>query len=115
MKRGDVILIVALALLSLTAFLISPRSDGEEAVFARLKVDGVVVCEISEGEYRWEEGDAFLCFRFEDGCAQVLASSCPDQLCVRQGKICGVGSSAICLPNHAVVELVGASAPDAVV
>ncbi|HIS93241.1 MAG TPA: NusG domain II-containing protein [Candidatus Alectryocaccomicrobium excrementavium] len=113
MKKGDGLLIAALAAVSLLAFCLLPAPSG--ATLARLKVDGETVCEIAGGAYRWEAGDAYLEFCFEDGRARVLASSCPDQICVQSGEVSGAGRSIICLPNRAVIELTGPGAADAVV
>ena len=85
------------------------------AVCARLKVDGKVVCEITSGTYRWQVGEDYLEFCFEDGRALVLASSCPDQTCVQSGEVYGAGRAILCLPNRAAVELAGPDAADAVV
>lgn len=113
MKKGDCVLIAVLAAVSLLPLSLLAEPTG--AVCARLKVDGKVVCEITSGTYRWQEGEEYLEFCFEDGRARVLASSCPDQICVQSGEAKGAGRAIICLPNRAAVELVGPDAADAVV
>ena len=41
----------------------------------------------------------------EHGSAWLKEASCPDKLCVKQGKIHRDGESIICLPNQVVIEL----------
>lgn len=36
---------------------------------------------------------------------RVLASSCPQQVCVRQGRIHRVPQMLVCVPNHLVIVL----------
>lgn len=113
MKKGDCALIAVLAAGALLPLGLLKEPSG--AVCARLKVDGEVVCEITSGTYRWQAGEDYLEFCFEDGCARVLASSCPDQTCVQSGEVYGAGRAILCLPNRAAVELAGPDAADAVV
>jgi hypothetical protein len=47
----------------------------------------------------------------QDNTAWFHASDCPDQVCVRTGKLRHAGQAAVCLPNRVVLRLVGA-APD---
>lgn len=41
----------------------------------------------------------------DDGTAYMKNASCPDQLCVHQGRIHWQGESIVCLPNEVVVEI----------
>ena len=109
MKKGDCALIAVLAAAALLPLGLLKEPSG--AVCARLKVDGEVVCEITSGTYRWQAGEDYLEFCFEDGRARVLASSCPDQLCVHQGEIRYSGQTIVCLPNRVVVEVVSDDEP----
>lgn len=45
--------------------------------------------------------------------ARVLASGCPDQTCVRTGRITHAGEAAVCLPGRVVLRLEGSSGMDA--
>ena len=44
--------------------------------------------------------------KIDDGKVWVTDASCPDKLCVKQGKIDKDGQSIICLPNKVVVKIV---------
>ena len=103
MKKGDCALIAVLAAAALLPLGLLKEPSG--AVCARLKVDGEVVCEITSGTYRWQAGEDYLEFCFEDGRARVLASSCPDQICVNHLAISRDGESIICLPNKVVIAI----------
>ena len=41
-------------------------------------------------------------------------ATCPDQLCIKQGKIHDAGRDIICLPNHVVISINKKSAIDAI-
>lgn len=45
--------------------------------------------------------------------AEIAASTCPDQVCVRTGKLTKAGESALCLPAGVSLRLEGAEGPDA--
>lgn len=47
---------------------------------------------------------------------RVVASSCPDKLCVHRGAIAAPGAAIVCAPNAVTVRIGGdADAPDAVI
>jgi len=52
--------------------------------------------------------------RIEDKKVWVTKASCPNKLCMRQGKISKPGEAIICLPNRIVVTIQGKSKLDAV-
>lgn len=41
----------------------------------------------------------------KNGSVWIETASCPDELCVKQGKIRNAGQSIVCLPNRVVVEI----------
>lgn len=43
---------------------------------------------------------------YEDGTVCFEASNCPDQVCVRTGRIGRSGQSAACLPNEIVLKII---------
>lgn len=44
--------------------------------------------------------------RIEGGEAFMTWASCPDGLCIRQGRISRVGETVVCLPHQVVVEVI---------
>ena len=74
-----------------------------------VKVDGKEVARYSlseDGEYELNGGTNIL--RIEDGKAYLTDATCPDHLCVNQGKIDQTGETITCLPNRLTVTVVGA-------
>ena len=48
----------------------------------------------------------------KNGMAYVTEADCPDQVCIRMGKISKTGENIVCLPHKLVVQLEGDSAAD---
>ena len=111
-RRNDWLLIAGFAALALVLFGWNALKPREAAARAELRVDGALVCSLplsEDASYRWEAGRDFVEVRVEGGRARVAASSCKDQLCVKQGEIGQSGQSVICLPNRAALTLVADS------
>ncbi|HIU48220.1 MAG TPA: NusG domain II-containing protein, partial [Candidatus Avimonoglobus intestinipullorum] len=49
-----------------------------------------------------------------DGEVYMESADCPDQLCVKQGKIHDAGRDIVCLPNRVVVSVSKESTVDAI-
>ena len=108
MKKRDFILIgaiiviiaISIAVITLTkkdgAYVIG-RVDGDQVAKYSLSVDG---------EYELNGGTNVL--RIKDGKAYLTSASCPDHLCVKQGKIDQTGETITCLPNRLTVTVYGA-------
>ena len=104
---ADVILIVSLLLISLTAVIILTltRKDGS---YVRIDLDGRTVAEYSlweDGEYLLADGSNVLVI--EEGEAYMKSADCPDRTCVKKGRVRYVGESIVCLPNRLSVTVVG--------
>ena len=105
---ADIILVASLLLISLSVFLVITLTK-EEGAFAVVSVDGEVVARYSlsvDGEYSLNGGTNTLVI--EKGRAFVTYASCPDGLCINQGKISMTGERIVCLPNRVMIEIVGA-------
>lgn len=105
---ADIILICVLLVVSLSVFLIVSLTREEGAV-ALVTVDGKEVGRYSlstDGEYSLNGGTNILVIK--DGEACVTYASCPDGLCINQGKISKTGERIVCLPNKVMVEILGA-------
>ena len=102
---GDLLLIFALLLVGCILFLAIrlSRSEGRTAL---VTVNGERVAEYSlseDGEYSINGGTNILII--SDGKAYLKEASCPDKLCVNQGKISLSGERIVCLPNKVMVEI----------
>lgn len=119
-RRNDIILVVVLVVLSLSALLIFnlKKSDGKSV---SVLVDGkeaysLPLSKNSETEIKSKGGSNILVI--EDGKAFVKQASCPDKICKNHAKISKVGETIVCLPNRVTVKVtskVTVSGLDAVV
>ena len=108
LKKQDILLLAALlaGVLLLGAFLMLTRKSGAEVV---VKVAGKQVTSIpldKDTKYTIHGvngGTNELVIA--DGQVWLEEASCPDKLCVHQGKIQYAGHSIICLPNQVSVTI----------
>ena len=105
--KNDLVLILILLTVALSAFFIieSLREDG---VSVRVTVNGELAAEYSlsrDGEYVLNGGTNILVI--SNGKAYVMEASCPDGLCINQGKISLSGERIVCLPNRVMIEVIG--------
>ncbi|MCD8146292.1 MAG: NusG domain II-containing protein [Clostridiales bacterium] len=113
-KRYDLLLLGALVLagLGLTAFvLLSRMNSSSDGLTVTIRQDNEVIATLPLDEdatyaVQGEDGVTNLVV-IEDGTVHMEEADCPDQLCVKQGKIRYAGDSLICLPNRVVVEISG--------
>ena len=110
-KKADIILaliIIIIGLIGTFYFTVSTDQDVK---------NGRVVIHVNEeyyGSYPLDEdrvvtiknGDHINKITIKDGNAQMTFSNCPNQDCMRQGKIKDGSKAIICLPHKIVVEIV---------
>lgn len=103
----DIILVLALLLVGISVFFIVELSRSE-GVLVRVSINGETAAEYSlsdDGEYSLNGGTNILVI--SDGEAYISEASCPDGLCVNQGRVSRSGERIVCLPNRVIVEIVG--------
>ncbi len=104
----DLMLILALVVLSLSVFLFTELTRGV-GEYVAVTVDGERVAEYplyTDGEYSLNGGTNILVI--EGGKAYIKSATCPDKTCVTVGgRICRGGERIICLPNSLIVEICG--------
>ncbi len=54
-----------------------------------------------------EDGHNILICKINDGSIQVIASECPDKICIDEGVIKLSGQTIVCLPNKVVISIIG--------
>lgn len=109
-KKDFVIIAIFLLVAAILWIWTSKRPDGDIAagevviykdgqVFAAvpLTVERTVVVE--------DENGSRNVIRVEDGKAEMIEASCPDQICVHSRPVQKNGQSIICLPNRVSVEV----------
>ncbi len=109
--RGDIILVIMLAILSVVS-IASVRflpGGGKHVV---VKVDGSLVMELSLDRNVTTKVDGHLgetVIHVEDGAVRVQDSTCPHGYCVRMGTIRYRGEVIVCVPNRVIVSIRGGS------
>lgn len=107
----DLILAAAL-LITAVGFYIGYRiMNRTPAVIVEVSVDGVVAQELDlskDGEYiiqGYNNGSNTLVI--EGGEAWISDATCPDKVCIHQGKISHSGEMIVCLPNLMIAKITG--------
>lgn len=113
-RKYDMILAAAIVLIAalIWLFVYLTRSEGASVL---VTVDGKTYGEYplnTNAEIRIGGEEKFNLLVIKDGEAEVVEASCPDKLCVHQGKISFNGQSIICLPNKLIVEVTGGEQSD---
>jgi hypothetical protein len=113
MKKGDIIIIVVVSLVSMVLWLgyslFQSTSDQKSVV---IKSEGTIVAQLpidatTSASYVVENKYGYNEIRIEFGKVSIHSADCKNQLCVTEGFIEDPGRSLICLPNRVVVEIVG--------
>ena len=108
MKKRDFILIGAIIVIIAISIAVITLTK-KDGAYVIVRVDGDQVAKYSlsvDGEYELNGGTNVL--RIKDGMAYLTSASCPDHLCVKQGKIDQTGETITCLPNRLTVTVYGA-------
>lgn len=112
-RRNDLMLIVLLLLIGgiAAALSLNNRHSGAQVI---VRVDGEIHHMFPLDENRTMTIDGINGghndLMIQDGVVWLEEATCPDKLCVLQGKIQYSGDAIICLPNAVVVEIAGEGA-----
>ncbi|MDK0707638.1 NusG domain II-containing protein [Clostridium perfringens] len=113
MKKWDLIIIIALIILSLMPIrLLSSSSNSEDLKRVIISVNGeeYETLELKEDVneiIKIEEGLGINEICINKGQVYMNHSNCTDKVCMRQGKISKIGESIVCLPNRVFIEIKG--------
>lgn len=119
MKRADVLLGAAVLLAGIL-WLCARSFLCRDGIYAVVELDGQPY-----GSYALTEDQEIDIgpgnhISIEDGTVRMTDASCPDHLCIRQGRISANGAMITCLPNRVTVQVrsdvrEGEEVPDAIV
>ena len=121
-RPADFVLIAAV-LIAAVGFWIWSFAQPSEGLIAVIWQDGEVVerlplSSVGEGVEIAPDCNPAVRIRVETDGVFFIEADCPDQLCVRTGKLTRAGQSAVCLPARVSVTLEGPSddttLPDAI-
>ncbi|NLY54860.1 MAG: NusG domain II-containing protein [Firmicutes bacterium] len=111
MKKGDLVLIAALAILFVGSWMYI-KGMGSDQVTAIVLQDGVVIHEIDLSnvnepyQIRVEnEQGGYNIIEVDRGRIRVVEANCPEQVDVLQGWISEPHESLVCLPHRLVVKI----------
>lgn len=106
-KKADMIFIAAV--LCVCIFFLAWRSFSTQSVTAVIYADGREYerIELDEGVERTVVPVEGVVIRIKDGSVWFESSDCPDELCVKTGRLNRAGDTAACLPKGVVIKLEG--------
>lgn len=112
MKKNDFILVGIVLAVAILVFALIPK---ESANIAKITVDGKLYSTVSlDTDTRIKINDTNVAL-VKDGEIYMESATCPDKLCVHQGKISDSSKKIVCLPNKVIIEALKESSIDAVV
>lgn len=111
LKKQDLFLAAVLLFLALSALLARHFMSGQPAVTAQISVDGAVTNTLDLNKDQeitvTSKNGGSNTFVIQDGEIWCSQASCPDQICVHQGKKQRDGDTIVCLPNQMIVTIIG--------
>lgn len=100
-----IIFLVLVAVVSLVMFNRGKTEGGYVEIVVDKETKEIFPLDVNK-EYTISDDNHINKIKIADGKVWVTEASCPDKLCVKQGKIDKDGQSIICLPNKVVVKIV---------
>ncbi len=113
LKRGDLYLIggCLLAALILCGLWLLLRRDGGTVIVEQDGLETARYALHKDRTVKIEGEEGYNLLIIEGGEVWLLEADCPNQLCVKMGKIRSAGQSIVCLPHRLVVRIVGGASP----
>lgn len=112
MKRADVILGM-IVLLVCAAWLGGRALLKKDGAYVEVRQDGKLFGRYALKEEQEIDIGSGNRVSIRDGAAQMIFADCPDQICIRQGRIFAAGAMITCLPNRVTVQVLGGGSADA--
>ena len=108
-KKSDIIIISAILLVALIAFVLFSTLTEKENLYAKISYDNKVIAmvDLSDADKEFSLPEVKqITFKLEDNKICFYHSNCPHKLCVNSGWLYLEGQSAACLPNKATILIV---------
>jgi len=115
LKKGDVILVIAVIAIIAGAFLFSNlmrnqdagKDKSAEIIQNETLVRSFDLSKVTTPEDITVTGKYRNVIRVEQGRIRFLEANCPDQVCVKTGWLQNNGDIAVCLPNRTIIKIIG--------
>lgn len=106
MKKRDLIFAAAVLLVFVLLFMLI--RNGEDGTYITVSVDGEVIGSyaLTEKEQTVAIGDNNVLTIINNE-AFMSHAVCPDQICVKKGRISKAGEDIVCMPNRVIVKVKG--------
>lgn len=107
--KKDLLLIVFILAVAAAGFFINALIQKKPAAQLEISVDGTVIQTLDLNTDAdividgWDRGTNHLIIR--DGAAWIEEASCPDKVCIHQGKVSQNRQMIVCLPNRMVATV----------
>ena len=112
MKKNDFIFVGIVLFVAILTFAFIPK---ESANIAKITVNGKLYSAVSlDTDTKIEINDTNVAM-VKDGEIYMESATCPDKLCLHQGRISDSSKKIICLPNKVIIEALKESSIDTVV
>ncbi len=113
--RMDIIILVILIIIAIGSWigvtvLFDVNGDYVEVILDN-RVEKVISLN-DEGDYEVKDGEHCNIITIKDREVYMKSSDCPDQVCVKQGKIKKQGKSIVCLPHKLVIRIASEEYPE---
>ena len=114
--KKDLLLIVIILAIAAVGFTVNYYIQKKPAAQLEITVDGKVVelLDLNKDTEMtidgWNGGTNHLII--QDGIAWVDEATCPDKVCIHQGKVTMNRQMIVCLPNRLVISVSGSDAPE---
>ncbi len=111
MKKRDIYLVIGMLLFAGALYggyrLYVANLPAKAEIYYESKLIKTVLLDTGKEEtFKVEESDHVTFHLYADGSIAFEHSDCPDQICVKSGKLHLVGQSAACLPNKLIIKIV---------
>lgn len=112
-RKKDLLLITLILVIAVVGLLINFYIQKEPSTYLTISIDQTIVetLDLSKDTELLLETDQGGSNRLivKDGMAWISEASCPDHVCIHQGKIQLSGQMIVCLPNRVVIQVVSES------
>lgn len=111
-NKREIIIVALFLTIALVSYLIT--NNNKQGAIVRIEIGQVLYGDYSLSKNQEifvndSHGHNLLKCRIKDNAIRVTYSTCPDKICVKQGRISSSGQAIVCLPNKVVISIINSS------